>query len=219
MCYARGSMTTVPGRVTTIFQSHNHHYPSKACGQHQRTLMVAKEEKRQAKKQLRVLRMDGTKPEELRVLAHNFRRLVQKYSKLCQDETHRERRRSRQWEQRDCHKNFWRFTKFLLNEDVHTSILPTFTRETAETFFVSTYSSTDTNKSFDQPAWMPDVPLPTSSFPAEGFATEELHQVIKRCKASSAPSPIDQMHYCIFKNYPVPMPALLHLTGKILARQ
>ena len=111
-------MTTVPGRVTTIFQSHNHHYPSKACGQHQRTLMAAKEEKRQAKKQLRALRMDGTKPEELRVLAHNFRRLVQKYSKLCQEETHRERRRSRQWEQRDCHKNFWRFTKFLLNEDV-----------------------------------------------------------------------------------------------------
>ena len=58
--------------------------------------MAAKEEKRQAKKQLRALRRDGTKPEELCVLAHNFRRLVQKYSKLCQEETHRER--SRQWE-------------------------------------------------------------------------------------------------------------------------
>ena len=56
---------------------------------------------------------------------------------------------------------------------------------------------------------MLDVPLPTSPFPE--IATEELHQAIKRCKASSTPSPIDQMHYRIFKNCPSLMPALLHL--------
>ena len=194
-------------------QSHHHHHqhPSKAHGQHQRTLKAVKEEKRQAKKQLRALRRDGTKSEEVRALAHTFHRLVQRYSKLCQEEKHREWRRSRQCERRDCHKNFWRFTKSLLDEDGHTSIPPTFTRETAETFFASTYSNTDTNKSFNQPAWMPDVPLPNSPFPEEEITKEELHQVIKKCKASSTPSPIDQMHYRIFKNCPSLMPALLHL--------
>ena len=193
-------------------QSHHHHqHPSKAHGQHQRTLKAVKEEKRQAKKQLRALRRDGTKSEEVRALAHTFHRLVQRYSKLCQEEKRRERRRSRQCERRDCHKNFWRFTKSLLDEDGHTSIPPTFSRETADTFFASTYSNTDTNKSFNQPAWMPDVPLPNSPFPEEEITKEELHQVIKKCKASSTPSPIDQMHYRIFKNCPSLMPALLHL--------
>ena len=191
--------------------NHHHQRPSKARGQHQRTLKAVKEEKRQAKKQLRALRRDGTKPEEVRTLAYTFHRLVQRYSKLSQEEKRRERRRSRRGERRACHKNFWRFAKALLDEDGHTSIQPTFTCETAETFFTSTYSNTNTNKSFDQPAWMPDVPSPSSPFPEEEITEEELLQVIKKCKASSTPSPIDQMHYRIFKNCPSLVPALLLL--------
>ena len=108
--FARKSQSNIPTHQKPNHhhqQSHHHHqHPSKAHGQHQRTLKAVKEEKRQAKKkQLRALRRDGTKSEEVRALAHTFHRLVQRYSKLCQEEKRRERRRSRQCERRDCHKN------------------------------------------------------------------------------------------------------------------
>ena len=138
----------------------------------------------------------------MRKLAHTIHQLVQRYSKLSHEEKLRERKQIRQGERRACHKNIWRLSKALLDGDSFTSILPSFTCETAVSFFWSTYSNTGTNKSFDQPNWMPDVPPPSCPFPEEEITTEELLQVIKKCKASSAPSPIDQMYYCIFKNCP-----------------
>lgn len=70
-----------------------------------------------------------------------------------------------------------------------------------------TAALTQTRSNIDQSAWMPDVPLE--------ITTEELHQVIKKCKASLTASPINQMHYCIFKNCPHLMPALLHLSTPV----
>ena len=49
-----------PNNITTRQQSNHHHqHPSKVRGQHQRILKAVKEEKRQAKKQLRALRRSG----------------------------------------------------------------------------------------------------------------------------------------------------------------
>ena len=115
-----------------------------------------KEEKRQAKKQLRALKRDGTNPEEVHKLAHFFHQSVQRYSKLSHEEKLRERKRGRQGEHRACHNNLWRFSKALLDDDDFTSIPPSFTCKTAESFYRSTYSNT--NKSFNQPDWKPDVP-------------------------------------------------------------
>ena len=40
---------------------------------------------------------------------------------------------------------------------------------------------------------------------------EEVQRMIRRCKASSMPSPVDQVHYRVLKNCPSLMPALLRL--------
>ena len=189
----------------------HHQHPHKAKGQHQRALKAVKEEKKQVKKQLRALRKDGTRPEEIHTLAKTFHHLVRQYSKLSREMKYAEKRKSRQSERRACYKNFWRFAENLLNEDGHTNTQPSFTCETAETFFRSTYSNSDKDKSFHKPAWMPDVPPPTSPFYEGNIIDEELLQAVKKCKASSAPSPVDQIPYRIFKNCPSLMQALLHL--------
>ena len=41
--------------------------------------------------------------------------------------------------------------------------------------------------------------------------SEEVQHVIRRCKASSTPSPVNQVHYRVLKNCPSLMPALLRL--------
>ena len=211
--FARKSHNKIPSRQ----RPHQHHQHSdhprqhsfKESSRHQRTLKAVKNEKKQVKKQLKALRRDGTQPEEVRILARAFHSLVQKYSKLCQEAKKEEKRRSRLSERRACHKNFWQYAKSVLDEDGHTNIPPTFTRETAEGHFKSTYSATA--KSFSQPSWMPDVPIPSVPFVEEAITSEEVQQVIRKCKASSTPSPVDQMPYRVFKNCPSLLPALLCL--------
>ena len=197
---------------------HRHQHPSKARQhhqhpskerRHQRMLKAVKEEKKQTKKQLRALRRDGNNSEAVRTLASTFHHLVKRYSKLVQEEKRAQRRRSRQSERRACHRDFWKYAKSVLDDDSHTGIAPSFSRETAEDFFKSTYSATP--KSFDQPDWMPDAPPPTVPFPKGEIMSEEVQRVIRRCKASSTPSPVDQVQYRVLKNCPSLMPALLRL--------
>ena len=73
---------------------HNQRRP-KTRGKHQRTLKALKEEKKQAKKQLRALQRDGTRPEQVRALAQSFHSLVQRYNKLSREAQQAEKRRSR----------------------------------------------------------------------------------------------------------------------------
>ena len=72
MCCTSESMTTLPGRATMTTFHHislsineRHQHPP-VHSPHQRTLKVVKEEKKQAKKQLRALRRDSSKPEDVR---------------------------------------------------------------------------------------------------------------------------------------------------------
>ena len=142
----------------------------------------------------------------MRTLARTFHQLVQRYSKLCQAIKHAEKKKSRQKERKACHQDFWKFAKNILDENGYTSIAPTFSKETAEEFFKSIYKAMP--KSFSHPDWMPDAPPPQVPFEHGEITAEEIQYVIKKCKASSTPSPVDQVHYCMLKNCPSLMPAL-----------
>ena len=58
---------------------------------------------------------------------------------------------------------------------------------------------------------MPNVPTPSVPFVKEAITADEGQQVIQKCKATSTPSPVDQMSYRMFKKCPSLLSALLCL--------
>ena len=145
----------------------------------------------------------------MRALAQSFHSLVQQYSKLSREAQQAEKRRSRQSERTASHKNFWQCARSVLDGDGHTSVPPAFTRETAENHFKATYGATA--KSFSRPTWMSNVPTPSVPFVKEAITVDKVQQVIQKCKATSIPSPVDQISYRVFKKCPSLLPALLCL--------
>ena len=89
-----------------------------------------------------------------------------------------------------------------INGDDHTSVPP----ETAENHFKATYGATP--KSFSRPTRMPNVPTPSVPFVKEAITADKVQQVIQKCKATSTPSPVDQMSYRVFKKCPSLLSAL-----------
>ena len=136
----------------------------------------------------------------MQTLARTFHQLVQRYSKLCQAIKRAEKKNSRQKERTACRPDYWKFAKNILDENSYTSISLTFSKETAEELFKSTYKAM--TKSFSSPDWMPDAPPPQVPFEHGEITAEEIQYAIKKCKASSTPSPVDQVHYCVLKNCP-----------------
>ena len=68
------------------------------------------------------------------------------------------------------------------------------------------------------PSWMPlpHTPLPGCTMQMSPVTHEELAQVIKKSRSSSAPSPFDRISYTIFKKCPSLQPALLNLFNRVI---
>ena len=69
--------------------------------------------------------------------------------------------------------------------------LPTFTRETAESHFKSTYMVPQ--PSFQPTNWMPGMPTPLVLFVEEVITADEMQQFIQKYKTTSTLIPVDQM--------------------------
>ena len=108
-----------------------------------------------------------------------------------------------------CHRDLHKFAQKIFEDDDCASIQPTFGKEEAESFFTSTYSASP--RSFTQPSWMPQPPLPTVPMVTCEFTAEEVKRVISKPRSASSPSPVDQILYTVLKKCPSLLPALLHL--------
>ena len=93
---------------------------------------------------------------------------------------------------------------------------PKFSASLAHTFFSEVYSSTP--HQFQMPSWMPAPPLPGPGqvMDMSPMTAEELSQVIRRSRSSSAPSPFDCISYTILKRCPSLQPALLDLFNRVI---
>ena len=71
---------------------------------------------------------------------------------------------------------------------------------------------------FHQPKWLPNVTLQGDppDHPAEPVSIDEVRGCIRRSRAKSAPSPIDQISYLILKMCPYLQPLLVHLYNLVL---
>ena len=122
---------------------------------------------------------------------------------------------------KQCHENFWRFTRELLHGDVVSNIPPAFSAQTAQRFFSERFFSEQFSSQpheFSQPIWMPATEDPKYEMPhLDPITREELLAKIKRSTFSSAPSPLDQISYRIFKNCPSLTPAVLDRYNSVLS--
>ena len=176
---------------------------------HQRALKAVREEKKQVKKQLRTLRRKNDNPEEVRLLAHRFHQILKQYSKLNKEEKRKMHTKNMQQQRNECHKNFWRFSNRLFNDDNFSEIEPAFDVQTAENFFQTTYHPTAAT--FQRPPWMNTPQPPSTGLSTDNITSEELDHVLKKCRTSSTPSPVDQISYSVLKHCSSLRPALLRL--------
>ena len=97
----------------------------------------------------------------------------------------------------ECHRNFWCFTKKLLDGGSTCQTSPEFSASTAHSFFSNVYQSAP--HQFQTPSWMPSAspPAPDCSMEMSPVSEEELTRVIKKSRSSSAPSPSDRISYII----------------------
>ena len=104
----------------------------------------------------------------------------------------------------------WRFSKQLFDGSSSSNISPGFSALTAQEFFKEQFSSKALD--FAQPDWMPSPASPKFTIAhLVPISEDELSAAIKRSRSSSAPSPLDQISYRIFKSCPSLKPALLDL--------
>ena len=114
-----------------------------------------------------------------------------------------------QQQRRQCHQNFWRFANELFNNDSSSYVEPAFEVGAAEAFFTKVYESRPTT--FEKPTWMKPPQAPTTPPHMDIITTEEIQHVLKKCRPSSNPCPVDQISYSVLKNCASLIPALLRL--------
>ena len=105
---------------------------------------------------------------------------------------------------------FHKFAKKILDDDDPShSVEPAFDHAEGEKYFRTVYHAEP--RHFQQPSWLPDAPQPQHPFHESLFTLNELDRIIKKTRASSSPSPLDQMTYLVFKRCPSLATALLDL--------
>ena len=176
---------------------------------HDRALKKVTELKNKARKDLRQAKREGKTGEVILSLARNFFSLVRQQSQLKKKSRKSSEASSAKKTRQHCHKNFWRFARELLNDDVASKISPQFSADEAFHFFSTTYQSTPA--SFMRPSWMPTPQPPTTEFETDTIVAEEIQAVVKRTKSGSSPSPFDQVPYQVFKRCPDLTAALIDL--------
>ncbi len=121
-------------------------------GNHDRALKVS-ELKKKARKEFRQARREGKVVEEIQSLARNFFNLIRQHSSLKKKSQRLSETGSAKKARKWCHRDFWRFTRELLNEDAASRVPPQFSVDEAYDYFASTYQSTPST--FTRPSWTP----------------------------------------------------------------
>ena len=116
----------------------------------------------------------------------------------------------------ECHNHFWIFVKDLLDKNLASSISPAFSPQEAHNRFTEQYSAQPHN--YSTPSWMPSPASPKHAMSSvNSVPRDELLGTIKQSCAMSAPSPLDQIPYQVFRKCPSLIPSLLNLFNTVLS--
>jgi len=211
-----GIYTFFASRHGTIPTNQRHPHLPQVRNNHS-ALKKVQTEKNAVKKRLRQLRRSEDNRDDVRLLAHEFHRLVRKHSKLAKEARKADVKSNQKQQRKSCHRDLHKFARTLLDDENFTAIQPNFSKEQATSFFTDTYSASP--KSFVHPSWMPTPPLPTVQMVTSEFTAEEVEAVIAKAKSKSCPSPVDQVPYIILKKCPSLKAALLHIFNRCWSLQ
>ena len=190
--------------------------PKKRPRQHDRTLRRVTRLKNEARQALRRVRRQEESVSTIQSLSGNFLSLLREHSKLKRKSSRRLQDKEASIVREECHHNFWRYAKCLLDGDTTSQSTPNFSARAAYSFFSEVYMSSP--HQFETPSWMSSPPSPVSdcSMDMSPVSPEELTRVIRKSKSSSAPSPLDRISYTILKRCPSIHPALLDLFNSVI---
>ena len=184
--------------------------------QHDRALKEVTQQKNRARQAFRKAKRDGANSSDIQSLAANFLSLLRQHSRLKRDSSNRLQHKEARLAREECHRNFWKFARGILDGGGTSQISPSFSASTAHSYFSEVYQSAP--HQFQTPPWMPSPPPPESgsTMDMSPVTAEELAHVIKRSRPSSAPSPLDRISYTIIKKCPSLRPALLDLYNRVI---
>ena len=165
--------------------------------QHNRALKKVTQLKNDARKAFRRAKRLGESVSTIQSLSAKFLSLLRDHSRLKRKSSHRLQH------------------KIKTKKATH-HISAEFSAPTAHAFFSEVYHSTPHH--FQTPSWMPVLPTPEpdKAMDMTPVTAEELSQVIRRLRPSSAPSPFDHITYTILKRCPSLHPALLDLFNRVI---
>lgn len=176
---------------------------------HNRSLKHYRSQKNEVRRDFRSAKKQNFPQEKVKELARKYHQLVRQHSKAKRQQVASKVGNDTKRQRKACQDNPWKFAKRLFSEKDHTSITPTFSPELATEFFEKNYSSTPL--SFTRPQWLPVPPSPSTPFNDDTISFEEVKSAVKRSRASSTPSPIDQISYRVFKRCPSLLQALMNI--------
>ena len=161
--------------------------PKKRPRQHDRTLKRVTRLKNEARQALRRARRQGESVSTIQSLSGNFLSLLREHSHLKRKSSRRLQDKEASIAREECHRNFWRYAKCLLDGDTTSQSTPKFSASAAHSFFSEVYMSNP--HQFETPSWMSSPPPPVSgcSMDMSPVSPEELTRVIRKSKSSSAP--------------------------------
>ena len=88
---------------------------------------------------------------DIQSLAANFLSLIRQHSHLKRVSSNRLKHKEAGLARKECHQNFWKFARGLLDGGVTSQIFPSFSPSTAHSFFSKVYQSVP----HQTPSWMP----------------------------------------------------------------
>ena len=196
-CLCAGVYDILAARFGTRAPSRSQNQSKSKLKQHNRALKEVTRLKNEARQAFRKAKREGASGSTIQLLAAKFLSLLRQHSRLSRDSSRRLQHKEAGVVREECHRNFWSFTKKLLDGGSTCQTSPEFSASTAHSFFSNVYQSAP--HQFQTPSWMPSAspPAPDCSMEMSPVSEEELTRVIKKSRSSSAPSPSDRISYII----------------------
>ena len=172
--------------------------------------------KNAARQALRRAGRQGEDESTIQSLTGKFLSLLREHSRLKRESSRRLKHKEASIAREECHRNFWRYAKDLLDGSSTSRVTPVFSASEASFFFTNVYKSSPHH--FETPSWLPAAhpPVSNSTMDMSPITLEELSRVIRKSRSSSAPSPLDRISYTILKRCPSLHPALLDLFNRVI---
>ena len=147
-----------------------------------------------------------------------FRQAVKAHNYLKRMDDNKWKSRTSRHNEKQYHKNFWKFSKQCVNGNIgQSNVSPTFDANLANQYFPQKYS-TPNPIVIDNLSWFPYLPVQLDArigFNLDPVRPRDIRLILKNKKATSAPGP-DGLMYGIFRKLPATHRFLATLFSKLL---